>query len=53
MLISMLGGDQVVVYGVVELASDWGSGMLVLNGRFHWLLYSFAVFYGRKVEKQI
>ena len=40
-------------YGIVERASDWGSGMLDLNGCFHWLLESFAVFYGRKAEKQI
>ena len=51
-LISMPGDDE-WPYGVVERASDWGSGMLDLNGCFHWLLESFAVFYGRKVEKQI
>ena len=33
-LIPMPGGDRVWLYSVVEIASDWGSGMLVLNGVF-------------------
>ena len=40
------------LYGFVELASDWGSGMLVLRGCFRWLLHLFAAFYGKKVENK-